>query len=312
MTQRLNDIMISSIDLFCLAAEHQSFTVAAQAAGISPAAVSKTISRLEERLGIPLFIRSTRQVRLTDAGRQYAAQCRAAMTLLHNAELQATGKQEAPSGTVRISLPAAYARWRLFPLIPLFQQRYPLVKLEFHVSNRCVNFSRDDYDLAIRGNELDDSSLIARKLEDAELLMVASPGYLGQHPPLKSLDCLSSHQCIQFVLPGSGRQAGWLVRIGEKRKEITLKGNLLCSEDYLAGVSLAKHGAGIYQIYRFVVADALERNELQEVLPEMNRATRPFYLVYPQAQHMPHRIRVFIEFIIDNLRQTESAIVGRA
>ena len=142
--------------------------------------------------------------------------------------------------------------------------------------------------------------------------MVASPGYLRQHPPLKSLDCLSSHQCIQFVLPGSGRQAGWLVRIGEKRKEITLKGNLLCSEDYLAGVSLAKHGAGIYQIYRFVVADALERNELQQVLPEMNRATRPFYLVYPQAQHMPHRIRVFIEFIIDNLRQTESAIVGRA
>ncbi|WP_052282610.1 LysR family transcriptional regulator [Kluyvera genomosp. 1] len=303
MTQRLNDIMISSITLFCLAAEHQSFTIAAQVAGISPAAVSKTIARLEERLGIVLFVRSTRQVRLTDAGRQYAAQCRAALALLQQAEQQATGKQEVPSGTVRISLPAAYAHWRLFPLIPQFQQRYPQVHLEFHISNRCVNFSRDDYDLAIRGSELADSSLIARKLEDAELAMVASPSYLRQHPPLKTVDCLAQHQCIQFVLPGSGRQAAWLVRRDGKQKEILPSGNLLCSEDYLGGLSLAKHGAGIYQIYRFVVANALDSNELQEVLPDINRATRPFYLIYPQLQHMPQRIRVFVEFMLENLRR---------
>lgn len=125
MTKRLNDIAISSIDLFCLAAEHQSFTVAAQAAGISPASVSKTISRLEERLGIPLFIRSTRQVRLTDAGRQYAEQCRAAMTLLQRRATGDRGNRKPPSGTVRISLPAAYAHWRLFPLIPLFPATIP-------------------------------------------------------------------------------------------------------------------------------------------------------------------------------------------
>ncbi|WP_174510049.1 LysR family transcriptional regulator [Klebsiella oxytoca] len=303
MPQRLNDIMISSIDLFCLAAEHQSFTLAAQAAGISPAAVSKTIMRLEERLGIPLFIRSTRQVRLTDAGRQYAAQCRAAMELLHHAELEATGEQQTPSGSVRISLPAAYAHWRLFPLILPFQQRYPQIDLAFHISTHSVNFAREDYDLAIRGSELDDSTLIARKLEDAGLVMVASPDYLQQHPPIASVQDLALHQCIRFVLPGTGRPAPWLIRTDGEQQEIHLKGSLLCSEDYLAGVSLAKNGAGIYQIYRYVVADALARGELHEVLPAVNGATRPFYLVYPQTQHMPHRIRVLVEFIVENLRQ---------
>jgi DNA-binding transcriptional LysR family regulator len=305
MQHNLSDIMLSSIDLFCSAAEHQSFTAAAQAAGISPAAVSRTIMRLEERLGIPLFIRTTRQVRLTEAGKQYAAQCRVALALLYEAEQQAMGAQQTPSGTVRISLPAAYAHWRLFPLIPEFQQRYPLVELEFHVSNHSVSFSRDDCDLAIRGSELADSTLIARKLEDAELVMVASPGYLRRHPVLKTLKDLPAHQCIRFILPSSGRPAPWLIRVDGKQQEMTMTGGLLCSEDFLGGLSLAKGGAGIYQMYRFVVSGALNRDELHEILPSFNGATRPFYLIYPQTQHMPLRVRVLVDFILANLRYSE-------
>lgn len=115
MTKRLNDIMISSIDLFCLAAEHQSFTVAAQAAGISLRPSAKPSRDWKSVWVFRCLSAPPGRSGLTDAGRQYAEQCRAAMTLLHNAELQAAGKQEAPSGTVRISLPAAYAHWRLFP-----------------------------------------------------------------------------------------------------------------------------------------------------------------------------------------------------
>ncbi|MGL5814459.1 MAG: LysR substrate-binding domain-containing protein [Aeromonas sp.] len=303
MQHNLSDIMLSSIDLFCLAAEHQSFTVAAQEAGISPAAVSRTMMRLEERLGIPLFIRTTRQVRLTDAGRQYAAQCRAALALLHEAELQAMGARQIPAGKVRISLPAPYAHWRLFPRIARFQQRYPLVELEFHISTHSVNVSRDDYDLAIRGSELADSTLIARKLEDAELVMVASPDYLARHPPIKSWQGLADHQCLGFILPGSGRPAPWLLKVDGEARDIAVGGGALCSEDYLGGLSLARGGAGIYQMYRFVVADALLRGELQEVLPSCNGATRPFYLVYPQASFMPFCVRVFVDFLLAELRQ---------
>lgn len=304
MPQRTRDVMISSIDLFCLAAEHQSFTVAAQLAGISPASVSKTIVRLEERLGIPLFIRTTRQVRLTEAGTRYAVQCRAALDLLHDAEQQAVGAQQMPSGTVRISLPAAYAHWRLFPLIPQFRQRYPLVELEFHISNHSVSFPRDACDLAIRGTEMADSSLIARKLEDAALVMVASPGYLRQHPMPHNLSDLALHQCIRFVLPGTGRPAPWLVQENGETQEVGVKGGILCSEDYLGGLSLALSGAGIYQMYRFVVSEALARHQLEEVLPSCSGATRPFYLIYPQVQHMPPSVRVLVEFILTNLRQT--------
>lgn len=306
MQLNISDIMISSIDLFCSAAEHQSFTIAAQMTGISPAAVSRTIMRLEERLGTPLFIRTTRQVRLTDAGKQYAAQCRIALDLLHDAEQQITGEQQTPSGTVRISLPATYAHWRLFPLIPLFQQRYPLVELEFHVSNHSVSFSRDDCELAIRGSELADSTLIARKLEDAELVMVASPEYLRRHPLLETLKDLSGHQCIRFTLPSTGRPAAWLVRVDGQQEEMAMTGGLLCSEDYLGGLSLARSGAGIYQMYRFVVSGALNHDELQEVLPAFNGATRPFYLIYPQTQHMPHRVRVLVDFITEQLQQPKN------
>lgn len=302
MQHNLSDIMLGSIDLFCLAAEHQSFTIAAQEAGISPAAVSRAMMRLEVRLGIPLFIRTTRQVRLTDAGRQYAAQCRAALALLHQADQQAMGAQHIPAGKVRISLPAPYAHWRLFPRIARFQQRYPLVELEFHISTRSVNVSRDDYDLAIRGSELADSTLIAHKLEDAELVLVASPDYLARHPPLKNWQGLTDHQCLGFILPGSGRPAPWLLKVDGAVQELAVGGGALCSEDYLGGLSLARGGAGIYQMYRFVVADALQRGELCEVLPACNGATRPFYLIYPQAAFMPLCVRVFVDFVLDDVR----------
>src|SRR5438105_12974894 len=178
---QFDSVMLGSIELLCLTAESQSFTAAANAAGLTPAAVSRSISRLEARLGVQLFSRTTRQVRLTEAGRAYVSQCRQALGQLLEAERELTGRQVQASGTVRLSLPTSYGHYRVLPLLPAFRAMYPEVQLELQLSNRNVDFTADGYELAVRGRTPPDSGLIARTLEDADLVVVASPAYLQKH-----------------------------------------------------------------------------------------------------------------------------------
>src|ERR1700756_2010330 len=178
MHRHFDDVQLGSIELFCLAAEPGSFTAAANAAGVTPAAVSRSISRLEKRLGVRLFVRSTRSIRLTEGGREYFDQCRAALGQLAEAERRVTGEQVQPSGSIRISAPTTYGHHRLLPMLPLFRAKYPLIKLEVHISNRNVDFHEENFDLAIRFRTQPDSTMVARQIEDASLVIVASPAYL--------------------------------------------------------------------------------------------------------------------------------------
>src|SRR5471032_2027923 len=173
MKRNFEEMQLGSIELFCLAAELSSFTEAANIAGVTPAAVSRSIARMEERLGVRLFVRTTRQIRLTDGGRRYHQQCRQALLQLLEAEREVTGAQAAPAGPLRISVPTPYGHYRLLPLLPQFRRLYPDVTVEIHVSNRNIDFSEESYDMVIRGRAPADSTLIARKLEDAELVLVA-------------------------------------------------------------------------------------------------------------------------------------------
>src|ERR1700756_3722108 len=132
MHRHFDDVQLGSIELFCLAAEPGSFTAAANTAGVTPAAVSRSIARLEKRLGVRLFVRSTRSIRLTEGGQAYFQQCRAALDQLVDAERKVTGEQVQPSGTIRITTPTTYGHHRLLPLLPLFRARYPLIKVDVH------------------------------------------------------------------------------------------------------------------------------------------------------------------------------------
>ena len=164
MTRHFDDVQLGSIELFCLAAETGSFTAAANLAGVTPAAVSRSVARLEERLGVRLFVRTTRQMRLTDSGRLYYQQCRQALTQLVDAEREVTGQQSQPSGLLRISVPTPYAHYRLLPKLPAFRRQFPDVQVDVHISNRNIDFADDGFDLAIRGKAPTDSGLIARTL----------------------------------------------------------------------------------------------------------------------------------------------------
>ncbi|AUT73282.1 LysR family transcriptional regulator [Paraburkholderia hospita] len=302
MQRQFEDLLLGSIELFCFAAELESFTLAATAASVTPAAVSRSVARLEERLGVRLFVRTTRQIRLTDAGSRYFEQCRLALAQLADAEREATGQQSTPSGVLRISMPTPYSHYRVLPLLAEFRKLYPDVTVETHLSNRNIDFADEGFDLAIRGRAPDDSGLIARKLEDAELVVVASPAYLKSAAKLETPDDLIHHECIQFALPSTGRNIPWLFQHEGEESELMTRGGNSTSGDVLAGATLARHDAGLFQTYRFVVEKDLKDGTLREVLTPFGGRTRPFVLLYPHARHLSSRVRAFVDFLVEKLR----------
>lgn len=297
MNRQFEGLLLSGIELFCLVAQHQGFTAAARATGLTTAAVSRSVGRLEGRLGVRLLTRTTRRVRLTDDGQRFYEQCRGALTQLAEAEREVTGQQQRPAGKVRISLPTSYGHHRVLPVLPEFMRQYPEIELDLQLTNRNINFAEEGFDLAIRGRVQPDSGLIARKLEDADLLIVASRRYLRAHGKPRHADDLAAHECIQFVLPRTGAPVPWLLHVDGQVQERQTPGRLSCADDILGPVTLARAGAGLAQTYRFIVQDALADGSLVEVLPQHAGASRPFSLLYPGNRHVPSRVRAVIDFL---------------
>jgi DNA-binding transcriptional LysR family regulator len=153
----------------------------------------------------------------------------------------------------------------------------------------------------VRGRDPADSSLIARKLEDAELVLVAAPSYLKRSGVPATLAALEAHECIQFDLPRTGRQVPWSFNVDGRRTEIMTSGAYTCAEEFLGIVTLARSGAGIAQSYRFTVDEDLREGRLVELLPQHGGTTRPFILLYPHARHLSLRVRTFVDFLMAEL-----------
>ncbi|NRF68177.1 LysR family transcriptional regulator [Aquincola sp. S2] len=301
MARQFGEVMLGSIELFCLSAELESFTAAARQAGLTPAAVSRSMARLEERLQVRLFVRSTRKVRLTDGGLAYFVQCKQALNQLLDAERALTGQQAEPAGLLRISLPTTFGHYRVLPLLPAFRARYPKLQIEVQLSNRNVDFTAEGLDMAIRARAQPDSGLIARKLMDADLVVVGSPAYLRRQGRPQTLDDLAQHDCIQFRLPSSGQLVPWEFRDGGRDVETATQGGTTCTDDILGTCTLARAGAGLAQTYRFIVEQDLRQGTLVEVLQPFGGRSRPFSILYPAQRHMPLRLRAFVDYLVDAL-----------
>lgn len=302
MTRTFDGQMLGSIELFCRTAELQSFTAAAAQAGVTQAAVSRSVSRLEARLGVQLFIRSTRSVRLTERGQAYYEQCRQALGQLAEAEREVTGQQTVPTGLVRMSLPTTYGHFRVLPILAQFRRKYPQVRLEIQLANQNADLVADGIDLAIRARTPPDSGLVARKLDDAELVVVASPAYLKRHGTPRTLDDLKRHECIQFELPRTGQAIPWLLREDGVDVEVDTAGAVCITDDVLGVATAARAGLGLAQTYRFIVKEELANGSLVEVLRKFGGTSRPFNILYPAHRHMPQRVRVLVEYLLEKLR----------
>jgi DNA-binding transcriptional LysR family regulator len=297
------DFNLSHVEFFCRVAETGSFTVAAASVGVSRAAVTRSIQRLESKLNVQLLARTTRQVHLTEAGRVYFEQCKQALALLNQAERDVSGAHSEPSGLVRISLPTSYGHFRVLPVLGKFRAKYPKVELDLHVSNRNVDLLAENFDLSVRGRIPPESGMVARKLEDVDQLLVAAPQYLLSRGTPKAIDELDTHDCIRFCLPSTGQAVPWSLRDGDSFIDYMPRQGARCYEDILAPVTLARGGFGVTQTYRFLVEAELKQGTLVEIMKRTAGASRPFSIIFPSNRRMPIRVRVLIDFLVEELRK---------
>ncbi|MGP6453173.1 LysR family transcriptional regulator [Enterobacter ludwigii] len=288
---------LGDVEVFIAVVEHGSFTAAAVALSTTPSVLSRAVSRLETRLGRQLLQRTTRRVGLTEAGRVYLEQARSAFSLLDEAERNGQGQEGDLTGRVRMSVPTTYGHYRLPPLLAQFSQHYPRVQVDLNITNRNVDLIAEGFDLAIRLGQMPDSGLVARKLEDAALLLVASPAYLHRMGTPQTLDDLHRHMCLPFILPRTGRIAPWVFREDERDVDWLAASPIETSDDVLGVVSLAEHGMGICQSYEFIVRDRIQRGQLVEVLPHLRGRSRPFSVIFAPHRRQSAATRAMIDLL---------------
>jgi DNA-binding transcriptional LysR family regulator len=287
---------LPSLLSFCRTYEHGSFTRAARALQVTPAAVSRSVARLERVLGASLFRRTTRALRPTAEGRAYYDKCAAALALLAEAEQEVVDSAGGGSGLVRLSVPTTYGLHRLLPRLAGFHQRHPGIELELEVANHSADFVREGFDLAIRMGRIADAGLIARKLGDFSLGVFASPAYLERQGEPMTVDELAEHRCIAFLMPRTGLALPWL--FGAPPRELPLRSTLRVLADPLGAVALARAGEGLCQSYHFLVERDLADGSLVEVLAEHAGRSRPFSLVYPKEPTRSRAVRTVIAFLL--------------
>lgn len=288
---------LGDVEVFITVVEHGSFTAAAVALSTTPSVLSRAVSRLEVRLGRQLLQRTTRRVGLTEAGRIYLEQARSAFSLLDEAERDGRGQEGDLTGRVRISVPTTFGHYCLPPLLARFSQQYPRVKVELNITNRNVDLIAEGFDLAIRLGQMPDSGFVARKLQDAALLLVASPAYLQRMGMPQTLDELQEHMCLPFIMPRTGRIAPWVFRVGERDVDWLPASTIETSDDVLGVVSLAECGMGICQSYEFIVRERIQRGQLVEVLPQLCGRSRPFSLIYAPHRRQSAATRAMIDLL---------------
>lgn len=288
---------LADVEALVVVAERGSITAGAAALATTPSVLSRAITRLESRVGSQLLRRTTRRIALTDAGRLYVEQARAAFSLIDDAERAVQGQDGELTGRVRLSVPTTYGHYRLPPLLQRFAARYPQVRIELNITNRNVDLVAEGFDLAIRLGGLPDSGLVAHRLEEGALHLVAAPVYVARAGLPRTLDDLHRHVCLPFVMPRTGRYAPWLFRDGERDVDWVPASAIEVSDDVLGVVSLAEHGMGICQSYEFIVRERIERGCLVELLPQLGGRTRPFSLIYAPHRRLSAPARALIDVL---------------
>ena len=288
---------LADVEVFLIVAEKLSISATAIHLSTTPSVISRTITRLEKKLGIQFFRRTTRHLSLTEAGQLYYEKMQHAFQLIDHAERVIQGEQLQISGKIKLSVPTTYGHYRLPPLLEKFLLQYPDIQIEISISNRNVDLIAEGFDLAIRQGHLPNSSLVARPLELAPLQLVASPDYLKREGIPQTLEELNHHQCIAFELPSSGKIIPWFFKDGDHEIHWIPTNRILVKEDILGVVSLAESGLGICQSYNFIVNEKIRLGKLQPLLESYAGHSRPFSLLYAQHKHMSSATRALINFL---------------
>ncbi|MBT2785282.1 MULTISPECIES: LysR family transcriptional regulator [unclassified Halomonas] len=295
---------LSGIEYFVQAAETRSFSVAGRNLGVSSSAIGKSVARLESRLGIRLLHRSTRSITLTAEGALFLERCRRILSEVEAAELELSEIHQEPKGKLRVSFPLVGQL--VMPVLTSLMHRYPLIELDVDFSDRMVDVIEEGFDAVIRTGEPADSRLMSRSLGNYSLVLVASPNYLSQHGhPLTPAD-LVNHACLQHKFPSTGKYEAWPLRPISNETTPTLNTAMVCNTSE-ALIEVARAGLGIACLPDFMVREAIGKGELVTVLNDHIEHQGTFRMLWPSSKHLAPKLRVFIDFMVEELFQDQDA-----
>jgi len=289
-----------NLEVFCAVADAGSFSAAGRRLALTPSAVSRTLDRIEERLGARLLLRTTRALTLTAEGHAYLSAARRILADLDEAE-EAIADQASPRGRIRVSAAISHGRFCIVPLLGEFVRRYPNILVDINLSDAIVDVTAGQADVAVRGGPLSDSALTARRLSENGRTIVASPAYLARWGVPERPEDLHNHNCLNF----SFRRAEpvWPFRQDGVDYALKVRGAIEAnSAETLA--QLAVDGVGIARIGNFSLGDAIAEGRLIPLLEPFNPGDKEvFHAVFIGGANMPARIRVFVDYLVERMSE---------
>jgi LysR family transcriptional regulator for bpeEF and oprC len=292
----------SAITAFVRVVEAKGFTAAAPQLGMTPSGVSRAIARLEEQLGVRLFFRSTRALRLTDDGGAFYERCKQILLDLAEATEALGDSRSTPSGKLRVGVAVSIGRAVLMQNLADFESRYPDIRLDLSMCDFAYDLNEEGIDCAIRLGDLPDSNLIARKLGYLRNVLFASPEYLAKHGRPNSIEDLKNHRCINYVFP-NGRPYVWQLETARGRVDVDLEPHMLIN-DGESVIQAAVNGLGIIHAPHCMAACWVAKGLLEVVLPELVCTGSPVWIVYPQKRHLSARVQAFINWVDELFSRT--------
>ena len=282
--------------VFVRVVEHQSFSGAAAVLGLTPSAISKLVSRLEERLGVRLLHRTTRRLALTSEGDVYFARARQILADIEEMEAEVAKSRGSPRGRLRVNTSNGFGVHQLAPALPDFLIRYPDIEVELSITDRIVDLVADHADMTIRAGRIDDMSLTARKIADYERTICAAPSYLaGRGVPRTPAD-LAKHTCIAMAFQTPSRWA-FRTRDGIDNVEFVPR---VTTDNAEAALRLALEGTGIVRLGDIIVGEPIRRGQLVPLLTDVHSAEPiPLSALYMAGRHRLPKVRVFLDFLVE-------------
>ncbi|WP_151637951.1 LysR family transcriptional regulator [Noviherbaspirillum aerium] len=282
------------MQIFIRIVERRSFTHAAEDLQLPRATVTNAIKRLEDRLGTRLLERTTRVVMPTLDGEAYHQRCVRLLADLEETEA-AFGKAK-PKGLLRVNLQGTLARHFVIPALPAFLKRYPEIELQIGEGDRLVDLVREGVDCVLRAGNLQDSSMIGRRVALLEQVTCASPAYLAEYGTPRTLEDLARHRSVDFVSSMSGKPYPLEFVINDEVKALTLASSVsVTGADVYTACAVA--GLGLVQVPRYRIAEELRSDQLRAVLPGLRPPALPVSVLYPQNRQLSARVRVFTDWI---------------
>lgn len=289
---------LNELAVFAAVVRHGGFTPAANALGMQKSTVSRMVTRLEERLDARLLVRTSRQLSVTEVGRALHERCAEGLRLLDLAAGVVDPVEQA-AGTVRLTAMPDFAQRYLTSLVAEFSTKYPRIQVELVLTTRLVDLVEERIDLAIRPGPLPDSSLVARRLGTSGRHLVASPAYLATKGRPRTLRDLTQHDCLAYRA-NSGALT-WRLATAKGPRNVRLPARL-SADDFTVLREWAVAGLGIAMLPAFVCDAAIERRALVPILRNAVAESVPVFLVQPHGRHLPTRVRLLHDCIVDQLR----------